>query len=85
MSSRRTLRSLRLELFLTSEEVAQGLLRDGAANFRNRARQGNVFRADFDAVLSITAFLDSTVSHKRREPLALQGSTGWVRVEQPYL
>jgi hypothetical protein len=70
---------------LFSEEIANRLLHDLAANFGNRFGQWNVFRANLHAVLRVAAFLDAAVSHEGREALALEGCAGRMRIEQAHL
>ena len=49
---------------LLSEQVSDGLFHDLSTDFRDGLRERNVLRADFDAVLGVTAFVDATIAHQ---------------------
>ena len=70
---------------LPPQQVAKRLLHDVPSNFRNGLRQGDILRANFNAILRVSAFLNSAVSHQSGQTLTLQCSARWMGVKQPCL
>lgn len=66
---------------LPPQQVAKRLLHDVPSNFRNRLRQGDILRTDFDAILGVSAFLNSAVSHQGGQALTLQCGARWMGVK----
>ncbi len=62
---------------LTAEEVLGLLNQNIAPNVRDCVGQWNAFRADFDAVLRVTAFLNTTVAGQRAKSLFLEDLARW--------
>src|SRR5208337_2807909 len=72
-------------LWLPAEQIANRLLHDRAAHLGDRFGERDVFRTRFEAVLRVSALLNSAIPHQRRQPLALQRGAGGMGIEQAYL
>src|SRR5262252_8034616 len=70
---------------LFAEKVSDGLFHYLAANLGDRFGQRNIFRADFDAVLRVPAFLNTAVSHQCGKPIVFQSLSSGMSIEQPDL
>src|SRR5579872_845875 len=70
---------------LAPQKVTQGLFHDLPTHFGNGLGEWNVFGANFDAVLGVTAFLDAAIAHESCQSFALQRFAGGMRVEQTHL
>jgi hypothetical protein len=56
---------VRTVIVLAPEQIRNSLHHYIPADLRNRPCQRNVLRADFHAVLRVTAFLDAAIAHQR--------------------
>src|SRR5215472_10015850 len=70
---------------LASEEILERLLDDLTSSVGDGPGQRDLFGADFNAVLSEAALLDSAVSHERLQPLMLERFASGMLVKQPHL
>ena len=70
---------------LPPQQVAKCLLHDVPSNFRNGFSQGDILGTDFDAILRVSAFLNSAVSHQSGQTLTLQCSPRWMGDKQTCL
>jgi hypothetical protein len=64
-----------------TEKVTNGLFHHFATYLGNGASERNILRTSLHAVLGVTTFLDSAVSHEGYETLPLQSRSRGMRVE----